>query len=215
MKAFTTNNGNIIFNNGTEMCYLVDKKIIVENKSSFTTVQAIANGCASVEFNLDEILEFQTKMQNEKQRISEIKSQIKPLVAQKLSIKEKNVIKNKVKKDAENGSTYFTGTLTVTDSSRRTGGYFKYSDNNYDGIFEILNNEIYNENGNCLVSSRKKNFTKNFKEFSSIEFAKAKISNIEEKLTASYLIEAKKFNAELMVNNVDIFRNELLNILTK
>lgn len=213
MKAFQTKNGNYIFNNGGEFCYLENKQMIVPNTSTFTTERAISEGAQPIELDLTSILESHAKIQAEKQRIVDLRSQIKPLIAQKLTIKEKNVIKKQIKKDAENGETFFTGKLTVTDSSRRTGGYFNYTNRNYEGLFTILKGEIY-QNGKCLVSSRKKNYSRFFTELTADEFAKAEIKEAEQSRTETYIKEAKKFNAELMLANVDIFKDELVKMLT-
>jgi len=73
----------------------------------------------------------------------------------------------------ENNSIY-SGTVFVTNSFRRTGGYFSYKTVNKVGHFLFFKNEIYqicvnsNDELDCIliVSSRKKNFKTELKQVS-------------------------------------------------
>lgn len=151
----------------------------------------------------------------ERRRISEIKAKILPVdsLKYKMPIKEKNALKKRYKEMAE---TFYKGTVTITDSSRRTGGYFSYSDTLHQGYFYYNKwNGISKVGGDEIVSSRKKNYSTNYKEISFDEMVKDIILETENKITYETKVKNKIANAKLMIANMDIFKDEVLQILTK
>ena len=151
----------------------------------------------------------------EKNRIAAIKAQILPVISYryKMPIKEKNALKKRYKEMAE---IFYKGTVTVTDSSRRNGGYFSYSDTTYEGYFFCNKwNGISKVDGGEIVSSRKKNYSTKYKEASFDEMVKDIITQNEAKITEETKIKNKIANAKLMVANMDIFGSEVLQMLIK
>jgi hypothetical protein len=151
----------------------------------------------------------------EENRVATIKAQLLPVIScrYKMPTKEKNALKKRYKEMAEK---FYRGTVTVTDSSRRTGGYYSYSDTIYEGHFFCNKwGGISKVDGSEIVSSRKKNYSTNYEEISVDDMIKEIILQTEEKITAETKVKNKIANAKLMVANIDVFGSEVLQILSK
>ena len=151
----------------------------------------------------------------EKNRIAAIRAQILPVNSYlyKMPIKEKNALKKRYK---EMDETFYKGFVNVTDSSRRPGGYFSYSDTTYEGYFFCNKcGGISKVDGGEIVSSRKRNYSTNYKEISVEDMTKDIIAQTETKITAETKVKNKIANAKLMVANMDIFKDEVLQMLIK
>ena len=214
--GYIKTNGNVVYvENGIEKIAHVGKMRIFENKSSFGTEQAKKEGLQLVDVSniIANINTTYAANTLEKLRVESIRNKFINVVPFKLSIKEKN----KIKKEVETTATeYFIGNVTVTDSSRGKGGYFKYSDTLFEGIF--YNNKwkgISKYGAGEIVSSRKKNYSTNFKPIEKKEVVKILVAEIEKKETERLINEAKIHNANLMLDNLDVFRAKVFEILTK
>lgn len=211
--GFKTTKGNVIFNKeGVTLMYLVAKNEIVKFGSygNITTIEEAAAQLPSIEFDIEEIENQISEKQKEAARVATVRAQIILPAKQKLSIKEKNALK----KEFADKDYYYVGTVTTTDSSRRKGGYFDYSEINHSGVHYMKGNEVFNSNHKCIVSARKKNFTLS-KPCEFTTFMSALIANIEATRQFVFDNNMKAANAKLMVENVDIFKTEIYNILSK
>lgn len=214
--GYIKSNGNVVFvENNVEKIAHLGKGRIFENNSDFKTTQAIAAGLPLVDVTviLADIKAHNAAVFTEQNRVAAIKSQWVNVATFKLSQKEKNKVKKQV---AETATQYYIGSVTVTDSSRGKGGYFKYSDSVIDGIFYI--NEwkgISKMNAGEVVSSRKKNYSTNYKAIDAAEVVKILVKEIEAKENLRLQKEAKEHNANLMLDNLDIFRSQVFAQLTK
>lgn len=228
MQGFQTRKGNIIFQeNNQTLIFLKEKQRIqpFTNYHGESNYIALPNHCKLIEFDLDAIKRdlspvspkkqihnmFNEIVMKEVNDIVAIKSSlIKPCV-QKLSIKEKNLLKRQL---FGSGRTYFIGEFTSTDSYKRKGGWFGSSTSTVADCGYYNNGAYYNENDKEIISSRKKNYTVprnvDFK-----DFLKFVVSKKEAVLQVEFDKKRKQANAEIMLANPELFKAELMELLTK
>lgn len=220
IKTFKTANNNHVFNyNGLELVYLTDKNIITFQKGNFNSVKAancIGCGVEASEITID-INQFlvankaEIESKQKEAEISLIRASLKQVDFDSvlLTIKERNAIK---KQFSENIS-FYKGSVTVTDSGRGKGGYFKYTDTIHEGLFYVEKNEIFNSNNTLIVSSRKKNYSHNWSQLESKVWFKEYFEQVNNKRKADHLKEVRVYNVAIMMQNMDCFKNEIEQIL--
>lgn len=97
-------------------------------------------------------------------------------------------------KDAEN---FYFGSVTVTDSGRGRGGWIKYNDTVYNGLFYVEKSEIYSLNDGLIVSSRKKNYSTSWNKIEKKEFVKLAYKLEKERVNLIEKNKIDKFNSDL------------------
>lgn len=204
--GYLTNNGNVVFNDGTEKVYIAKTANIIENTGAFKTVQAIGTGAEAV--NMEEIYTAIEKIEHAKS----VRASLVTVRLYKIPLKERRKMLADIQ--ALSG-TWHVGEVTVTDSSRTKGGHFRYSDTTYQGFFYVKDGEIYSYKHGLIVSSRKKNYSTAYSPVDAKDVVKSLVMQSENSTNAVLLQEAKEINANIMLDNVEIFRKELFAMLTK
>lgn len=213
-QGIKTKNGNTIFNWNNVELVLVDG-ILKENTGWFNTKHPETKNCKSISVEITPgIEEFSKKLyvvRTEARRIEDLKKSLNFKIKYPRFTFTKKRIETVTKELTENVKNIYYGKLFVTNSSRRKGGYFDYSTEEYSGIFlEMSNGDMYHLGKGFLFTSRKKNVSYNGIKNISIDKALELIKN-EEK--ADFLKRFKDSKTKEMISliseNKSIFENEI------
>lgn len=213
--TYVTKANNLIFNHeGFEFVIYDHSTKVKLNTGNFTTAEAktaIDIEERTIEITGDQMLQMADLILVEKAK--KLRSQLLPVKSVNVKIPAKE--KREIVKQYSRYEKFYQGEVIVTDSSRAKGGYFRYSDETFKGLFVDLKNEIYTADHKLIVSSRKKNYKTNRVEIASQYFYKLLFANMEKERTLALQISNQKANAVFMFENAPYFKEKIVEALSK